>query len=131
LAVALLTGLAEQPYAQSGPRAGLQSLWGDLRAKPDLCGLGLYGRGKFSWPWSSGYTGLDRNVPMYLMRSEEALTEAQPGFNYAIATLEDAPDLRGYTRLRCSWGLCLFHREQACTPVPEHEISKALERSRE
>ena len=130
-AVALLTGLAEQPYAQSGPRAGLQSLWGDLRAKPDLCGLGLYGRGQFPWPWSSGYTGLDRAVPMYLMRSPQALAEAEPGFNYAVVTAEGSADLPGYDRLRCSWYLCLVHREQACTPVPEHEISRALERSKE
>ena len=131
LAVTLLTGVAEQPYAQAGPRAGLQSLWGYVQAAPDLCGLGLYGRGKFPWVLSPGYTGLGRAVPMYLMLSKQALAEAQPGFNYAIASAEDTADLPGYTRLRCSWDFCLVHREQACIPVPEHEISRALERSQE
>ncbi len=130
-AAALLTGVAEQPFAQSGPRAGLQSLWADLRARPDMCGLGLYGRGEFPWHVSPGYTGLDRAVPIYLMRSPQELAQAEPGFNYAIVTAEGSADLPGYDRLRCSWNFCLVHREQTCKLVPQHEISRALERSQE
>ena len=131
LTVSLLTGYASEPYRQTARSwAGLKTLWDDVRSRPDLCGLGLYGRA-FPWAWTQGYTGLRRAMPIYLLLGPEALARAKPGFNYVIAAAEDAPNLRDYVSLDCSGQYCLLRREQGCSPVPELEINAALARFRQ
>ena len=123
----LLTGVAEQPFQQNERTAGLQNIWGNLRHKPDLCGLGLYGE-NFPWAATAGYTGLRRNIPMYLMHDPKSLAAAQQGFNYLVAEEKDLPVLENYQLERCTWGTCLLHVQQACSPVPEYQINEVMKR---
>ena len=127
-ATCVMTGYASEPFRQTGKWSeALRTLWLNVRSRPDLCGLGLYGE-PFAWASTPGYTGLNRAVPIYLAWSPEALAAAQPGFNYLIATTEVMPKVTGYRRVTCSGSYCLLRKEQVCTPVPAFEINPILAR---
>lgn len=127
--VFILTGLASSPYTERALLVSLRSAWSTVRERPDMCGLGLYGRlNPFPWVYSTGYTGLNRTVPIYLALGPDALERAEPGFNYLLARASDVPGLRDYTTVNCVQDLCVLHRDKPCDAVPEMEINAVITR---
>ncbi len=127
LMIAGLTGAAQDLLHQSPELLGLANAWTELRRKPDLCGLGLYGRW-FPWYATSGYSGLHRAIPLYLVHSEAELGAASAAFNYVVVDADRASDLRGYSIASCSKNVCVLRRDQACEPAADYEINRVLER---
>lgn len=111
-------------------RAALMPVWLAARQRPDLCGLGLYGP-DFPWHVTGGYAYLHRPVPIYLLRTPEALAAARPGANYLMTWGHpDGPAQDGYVPVLCANGFCLARREQACSAAgsPQEEINAVLVR---
>jgi len=128
--VLLLTGLASAPYDESMMMASLRTAWNNVRARPDMCGLGLYGRlFPFPWAYTSGYSGLNRSVPIYLILGPDELARSKTGFNYLLARTADIPELQDYDVVRCKWDMCVLHRDQPCETVPELEINNVNART--
>ena len=131
LAVVLWTILAGS-YGVAGLRAlreevasSMLPVWMAAAKAPDLCGLGLYGP-HFPWYRSGGYSYLNRATPIYLLRTPEALAEAQPGINYVLVDSRSADTLPEYKKALCSSAFCLLKREQPCAEMPKFRINGVL-----
>jgi GPI mannosyltransferase 3 len=128
LAVAGLTGGAASSLLRPGGTDNPLAVWAAARQRPDLCGLGLYGP-DFPWYLTGGYAFLNRPVPIYLLRTPEALAHARPGMNYLVADRQLAGALRDYAAVLCARGYCLMRHDQPCTKeIPGLEINAVLER---
>ncbi len=102
----------------------MMPVWRLAAREPDLCGLGLFGTD--IWNKTGGYAFLNRPVPIYLVRSQAAAAEAQPGMNYLIAAEPPPPGLDAYATVLCADGYCLLRRGAACIPVERHRINDVL-----
>ena len=103
--------------------ANLPGLMRQARQIPGLCGLALYVGDEQWWDWTGGYSLLDRNVPIYLLRSPAALAETAPGFDALLtdeAALAYLP--RGDMLSRCAHEKCLLYRPGPCRPIGSHLI---------
>ena len=101
--------------------ANLPRLMREARAVPGLCGLALYVGEEQWWDWSGGYSLLDRDVPIYLLRRPADLRDAATGFDAMLAdeaTLAYLP--LNFVLDRCLHGVCLLHRPGPCVPVGSH-----------
>ncbi len=101
--------------------ANLPRLMREARQMPGLCGLALYVGEQQWWIWTGGYSLLDRNVPLYLLRSPTDFEAAAPGFDTLIAdeaVLAFLPS--GYVLSRCIHGACLLHRPGPCMRIGSH-----------
>lgn len=88
---------------------------------PGLCGLALYVGEQQWWIWTGGYSLLDRDVPLYLLRSPTDFEAAAPGFDTLLAdeaVLAYLPS--GYVLSRCIHGACLLHRPGPCVRIGSH-----------
>ncbi len=101
--------------------ANLPSLMRQARQVPGLCGLALYVGEQQWWIWTGGYSLLDRDVPLYLLRAPADFATAASGFD---ALLVDEGVLAylptSYRLVRCLHGACLLHRDGSCLPNGSH-----------
>lgn len=127
--IVLYVGLTRSPAQESRDVTALRTIWQDLRARPELCGLGLYGA-DFPWWATLGYAGLQRPVKIYLPDDAAELAADAPGFNYVVANTASTSTLaaQGYQSVSCTAGFCIAHRQQPCQPIHRDEFSSVLER---
>ena len=101
--------------------AHLPLLMREARVLPGLCGLALYVGAENWWIWTGGYSLLDRDVPLYLLRRPVDFVASAPGFDAVLAdeaVLADLPP--GYVLSRCVHDACLLHRPGPCRRVDAH-----------
>jgi sterol desaturase/sphingolipid hydroxylase (fatty acid hydroxylase superfamily) len=101
--------------------ANLPLLMRGARQVPGLCGLALYVGEEQWWDWTGGYSLLDRDVPLYLLRRPADLAAAAPGFDALLADealLATLPS--SYVLSRCIHGACLLHRSGPCVRTRSH-----------
>lgn len=125
LAAALLTVLSGyKPIIRE--RSDFMMLALEVRSLPGLCGEAQYVASSEWWAWAGGYSLLDRDVPLYLIRTPAALAESAPGFNVLIADaalLQYLPPI--YTKTTCLHDLCLLRSDTPCRPIPLHLLQDA------
>ncbi len=118
LASGLLTTLSGyKPIIREG--SDFVGLARDARSRPDLCGEAQYVGSSEWWALAGGYSVLDRNVPIYLIRSPAAFAESAPGFNVVIANKALLPTLpTAYRQIECLHEMCLLQRDASCRQTP-------------
>ncbi len=114
-----------------------------LRARDDLCGIGLVNSETWKGYWTptGGYFRLHRDVPMYPGKDAADLTLLATRFNYASLPRPVGDGLAGFTREAC-WDFniggeilpddpqwCVYRRPGNCAPDPEAAINPALIRA--
>ncbi len=107
--------------------ANLPRLMREARETPGLCGLALYVGDQNWWDWTGGYSLLDRNLPLYLLRSPADFAEASAGFDTLLtdeATLAYLPS--NYVLSECLHGACLLHRPGPCARIGSHLMQDAV-----
>ena len=101
--------------------ANLPRLMRDARQVPGLCGVALYVGDEQWWDWTGGYSLLDRDVPLYLLRRPADLAAVMPGFDALLAdeaVLATLP--ASYVLSKCIHGACLLHRSGPCVRIGSH-----------
>ena len=101
--------------------ANLPSLMREARQTRGLCGLALYVGEQQWWIWTGGYSLLDRDIPLYLLRSPADFEATAPGFDTLLvdeAVLAYLPS--SYMLSRCIHGVCLLHRPGPCMRISSH-----------
>ena len=125
LAAALLTTLSGyKPILRD--RSDFMTLARAAHSLPGLCGEAQYIASSEWWGWAGGYSLLDRDVPLYLIRTPAALAQSAPGFNVLIADaalLQYLPPT--YTKTMCVHDLCLLRRDTPCRPAPLNLLQDA------
>ena len=124
---AALAGLAGRPFREPSAYPQVRALWNIVRARPDLCGLALYGGVSFPTFITPGYVGLQRAIPIYLPRGPEALAAAEPAFNYLLVDTAALAALPDGEKIACNGNFCLIRRTHQCEPVPAFGVNAVLQ----
>ena len=125
LAAALLTTLSGYKPIMHDDR-DYRTLAFEARSLPGLCGEAQYVAASEWWAWSGGYSLLDRDVPLYLIRTPAAFAEAAPGFNVLIADKALLPYLpASYRQIDCLHEMCLLQSDTTCRPTALHLLQNA------
>nr|WP_321986063.1 hypothetical protein [uncultured Lichenicoccus sp.] len=127
IAAMCLTTIFSGYKALRRDHANLPVLMREARQIPGLCGLALYVGDQNWWIWTGGYSLLDRDVPLYLLRTPAGFAATAPGFDTLLvdqAVLAYLPS--GYVLSRCIQGACLLHRPGPCRRIGSHLIQDEM-----
>ncbi len=97
----------------------------ELRLAQDACGIGV----RVHWAHTEGYTHVHRNIPIYSVRSPQALQRLTPAVNYVLQRSDAMEGGTPFSVLKC-WAqdghhgplVCLFRREGSCSVSPADQI---------
>jgi hypothetical protein len=102
---------------------GAKQSFSQLSRREDVCGVALL---DLAWSYSGGYTHLHHDVPLFEVRSPEAIRGVERHANYLVSRNLDAPRLAAYARERC-WGrFCLYQRPGGCETAPGYDLNALL-----
>jgi phosphatidylinositol glycan class B len=105
-----------------------------LHGRPDLCGVGILG---FPWWLTSGYTRLQRPVPVTDLATAKDLLAHASSVNWVLANADlvfaarvqallKREDMPKFITEQC-WGkICVLHRQGACAPMNGWDINAQL-----
>jgi len=90
------------------------------------CGLGV---ADYHWAGTPGYTGLRRDIPIYLLPDQLEGARLRQAYNVLVYRETMWPPLSDtYLPLGCSTKGCVAVREGTCTPMPGETVNRSLER---